>query len=75
MAALTDVLGDNIKVGPTNLETVSKFPNLLKHCAEGINYCTGMTGTKCDFFSVSHYELFPDGTDIPYTEKIRAAEI
>lgn len=73
VAALTDVLGENITVGPSNLETVSKFPNLLRHCAEGINYYTGRTGTKCDFFSVSHYELFPDGTDIPYAEKIRAA--
>lgn len=71
VAALTDVLGETIKIGPTNLEKADRFPNLHRHCAEEKNYATGKIGTKCDFFSVSHYELTPDGSDMPYTEKIR----
>lgn len=57
VAALTEVLGEEIKIGPANLESADGYPGLLKHCAEGINFFTGKTGTKCDFFSISHYEM------------------
>lgn len=74
VAALTEVLGNEIKVGPTNLEAVERFPNLLKHCAEGKNFYNGKTGTKCDFFSVSHYELGnPPVSYTAYTPKIHEA--
>ena len=72
-AALTEILGDEVKIGPTNLEAVERFPNLLKHCAEGVNFYSGETGTKCDFFSVSHYELCnPPVSYTAYSPKIQA---
>jgi len=33
--------------------------DLLQHCANGINYVTGKTGSRLDFFALSYYERAP----------------
>lgn len=46
-------------IGPGNLltETAAIYTTeLIDHCANGVNYATGATGTKMDFFSISYYE-------------------
>ncbi|WP_235835847.1 GH39 family glycosyl hydrolase [Cognatitamlana onchidii] len=53
-------------VGPGNMLTESsaaKFTTeLIDHCANGVNYATGETGTKMDFFSISYYEKIDQNT-------------
>lgn len=67
VAALQNVLGaEHLDVSPGNLETYTKWPALLAHCAIGKNYYTGQTGTQADRFSISHYELGAESQ--PYWE-------
>lgn len=52
-------------VGPGNMltEGVATYTTeLIDHCANGVNYATGATGTKMDFFSISYYEKIDQNT-------------
>lgn len=60
------------KVGPGNMltEGVATFTTeLIDHCANGVNFATGATGTKMDFFSISYYEKIDQNT-VALPEKI-----
>jgi xylan 1,4-beta-xylosidase len=59
-----NVIPDAI-VGPGNLLTegaATYTTELIDHCANGVNYATGATGTKMDFFSISYYEKIDQNT-------------
>ena len=52
-------------IGPGNLltEGVATYTTeLIDHCATGVNYATGATGTQMDFFSISYYEKIDQNT-------------
>ena len=52
-------------IGPGNLltEGVATYTTeLIDHCATGVNYATGATGSKMDFFSISYYEKIDQNT-------------
>ncbi len=66
-------------IGPGNLltEGVAKWTTeIIDHCATGVNYATGETGTRMSFFSLSFYEKIDQNTVRfptvvkPYREKL-----
>jgi xylan 1,4-beta-xylosidase len=59
-------------IGPGNMltEGVAAFKTeLIDHCANGINYATGATGTRMSFFALSYYEKIDQNT-IRFEEEI-----
>ena len=69
--AVLKVIPDAI-IGPGNMLTESAAiftTDLIDHCATGINYATGETGTQMDFLAISYYEKIDQKT-VRLPEKI-----
>jgi hypothetical protein len=65
--ALEQVLGKDVCIGAHSMtcsEGLWDERELIAHCAHGVNYCTGKTGTRLCFLSSSFYEERP-GKAIP----------
>lgn len=60
--ALIDVIGEDVFVGAHCMgvtEGLWKEEKFLKHCAAGVNYATGKTGTRICFLAASFYDSCP----------------
>lgn len=74
--ALTDVLGNKIKVGAHSMtceEGLWDETRFIEHVASGRNWVNGGIGTKIDFLTVSFYDYKPGllrERDLPHTIKI-----
>ena len=63
VAALTDVLGNNIEIGAHSMScSEGKWDEaiFLAHCANGTNYATGETGTRITYTAISYYDKTPN---------------
>jgi len=74
VAALRDVLGpENLTVGAHAMQCAAGLwspKEFINHCAKGINYATGETGTQLDFLAASYYDGKPgefNGKDLAAT--------
>ncbi len=57
--ALTDTLGNNVYVGAHSMTVTEGLwdeRDFIKHCASGINYATGKTGTRICYLTSSFYD-------------------
>ena len=63
VAALIDVLGNDINVGAHSMScTEGKWDEaiFLEHCVNGINYATGEIGSRITYTAVSYYDVTPN---------------
>jgi hypothetical protein len=63
VAALTDILGDDIYIGAHSMtcsEGMWDERDFIKHCAAGTNFKTGKTGTPIRCLSISFYDITPN---------------
>lgn len=74
VAALTDVLGDDIYVGAHSMtcsEGMWDERDFIEHCAVGTNFKTGKTGTLIRCLSISFYDITPNQANaISVTESV-----
>ncbi|MBR0509949.1 MAG: hypothetical protein IJJ85_07500 [Clostridia bacterium] len=60
--ALIDVLGPDVFVGAHSMtcsEGLWDEKEFIRHCASGVNYATGGTGSRICYLSASYYETAP----------------
>ncbi len=74
VAALQDVIGDNVFVGAHSMTVTEGLWDerlFINHCASGTNYKTGEKGTRICFLSASFYDYSPgeytSGKTLPET--------
>lgn len=70
VAALTDVLGNNVFVGAHSMTVTEGLWDekiFIEHCASGTNYKTGEKGTRICYLSASFYDACPGEFTSGYT--------
>ncbi len=72
--ALQKIIGENVFVGAHSMTVTEGLWDekiFIEHCAKGMNYKTGKTGTRICFLSASFYDSAPgdftDGKTLPET--------